>query len=70
MTTKIKATFLLPTDDLDYLRAVAEKDGDSVTTVLRRLIRTDRVLRELTDNGDRLYATRPDGTEVRELVRI
>ncbi len=46
-----KATFGLPNDSMDYLRAEATRRGISMADVLRQAIATDKYLKSVTDDG-------------------
>jgi|SRR5215831_1030714 len=64
---KVKASFNLLPEDIDSLRAMAERLGTTVTSVLQRAIRDERFVQEQLTEGNRFAVVDRQGT-VREII--
>ena len=63
----VKVSFNLPADELDDLRALANRRSDTVTDTLRRAIALEMMADEAERGGSKLLVRDPDGT-MREIV--
>jgi hypothetical protein len=57
-----KVTFNIPTPEIDALRALAEKQGITVTSALRKAIGTELFLAENEANGAKVLIEEKGGT--------
>lgn len=64
---RVKVSFNLPVDELEDLRALANRRKDTVTDTLRRAIALEMLADEADQSGSKLLIRDPDGT-MREIV--
>ncbi|MBV9251869.1 MAG: hypothetical protein JO227_21835 [Acetobacteraceae bacterium] len=57
-----KATFNLPSAELDQLKQLAKRRSISVTQALRQAIVSELFLQRIADRGAKLLVQEPDGT--------
>ena len=63
-----KATFNLPTDDLEALKEIAKRKNTSVTNILRRAIDLELYLEKKGGSDVKVLLQDPSGS-IREIVR-
>jgi hypothetical protein len=66
---KIKVSVNLTADDVNTLRALAEKRGTTVTETLRRAIGMEKFVEEVTANGGALLVEEKDKTLRHVIIR-
>jgi hypothetical protein len=63
-----KATFNLPSKDLEALRELANTNNTTVTSILRKAIGTELYLSKLESRGAKVLIERKDGT-IQHIIR-
>lgn len=62
-----KVTVNLPSDQVEFLQSIAEKDGVSFTDALRRAINSEKFFVEHETSGRKVLVE--DGDRIREVIR-
>lgn len=70
MSEKAKVTFQLPQAELDDLRRMAEAQGVTMTTVIRRSFKTEKFFRDTISQGNRLAVINARGEIAYEVTLI
>lgn len=70
MTGKVKLTVVITAEEMELLKSFAEEDGSNITTTLRRILKTEQVLREKQKAGGTIYIKMPRSATLLELIRV
>jgi hypothetical protein len=64
----VKVSVNLPSDSVDWLKDLADRDGITMTEALRRSISTQKFVKETTDKGGKLLVEDPDAKALRQVI--
>lgn len=64
---KVKVTVNLPAQQVEFLQAIAQRDGVTVTDMLKRAINSEKFFVEAESAHRRILIE--DGTKIREVIR-
>jgi Ribbon-helix-helix protein, copG family len=66
---KVKVSMNLTQEDIDILRALAEKRGISMTEVVRRALALEKFVDDSTEQGEKVLIQGPDNGVRQLLIR-
>ena len=64
---RVKVTVNLPSQQVEFLQQLANKEGSTVTDILKRAINSERFFVDAENSNRKILVE--DGTRVREIIR-